>query len=357
MGMHGKKLENKVDQLERYLLSAMVDEGNLYDDDIYVRKHIKRLILDDEVSSKDIVKLINKAKFNYNLKILPLKMLIMLLEKERNLKLKKKNVTAKFIASIITCREDIYNLLPSCGDIRALPIQFRKGIELGAIKISKEFPPIDKNVSVLINTSSGICDRKDTICKFLFVLKEISKNLDLYLFNDQTIELIPSELHGIKFYNTVNDNITKFFAYTQDKAYANRAIEGVRLYELKEHKKRELMIVITQDQQYSTLDWNRGEHEELIVINIKSLKNEIIYGKGILYLQGWSNNYIEFINKYLNYLDENWECPENIKDMNESDAKRYSKESGLDNFVKQYIDVLKDKSVKKFTVDNKGISV
>jgi hypothetical protein len=59
------------------------------------------------------------------------------------------------------------------------------------------------------------------------------------------------------------------------------------------------MVVITDEQTEDSGSFHDSNADLLVIINVASNQNGVGYGKGVLHIDGWSDNVIAYLREYI----------------------------------------------------------
>jgi hypothetical protein len=64
------------------------------------------------------------------------------------------------------------------------------------------------------------------------------------------------------------------------------------------------MVVITDEQTSDSGNFHDANAGLLVVINVASHQNGVGYGKGVLHIDGWSDNVVTYLREYIKATSE-----------------------------------------------------
>lgn len=172
-------------------------------------------------------------------------------------------------------------------------------IETAMLKSMDGMDKIPGRVTILVDGSGSMADplsaksdmkRFDVACGLAILARELCSDVEVFRFNN-TAELVPAR-RGF----ALRDALGLANGGTQMWSAIRTAGGGLS------SGKRDLMIVITDEQtqdQGTVSDANAGL---LVIVNVAANEHGVGYGKGSVHINGWSENVIQYLRGYLTTL-------------------------------------------------------
>lgn len=166
-------------------------------------------------------------------------------------------------------------------------------IETAMLKSMKGMEKIDGKVTILVDGSKSMSGkisaksemtRFDVACALAILAREICSDVEVFRFNDSA-QLVPAR---------------RGFALRDILGHpggGTRMWDAVRI--AGSLTKRRLMIVVTDEQTSDSGSISQANADLLVIVNVAANENGVGYGHGSLHINGWSENVIAFIQRYL----------------------------------------------------------
>lgn len=186
---------------------------------------------------------------------------------------------------------------------RMLPFQFvaaarhvpamEPAIEEAMLKCMDGMDKIDGKVSILVDGSGSMSEklsaksemtRFDAACGLAILAREICKDVEVFRFNS-VAQMVPAR---------------RGFALRDSLGNANGGTQmwsAIRTAGSLSH--RRLMIVITDEETTDNGTPSDANADLLAIVNVSHGHNGVGYGKGSIHINGWSENVIAYLQKYL----------------------------------------------------------
>jgi hypothetical protein len=168
-------------------------------------------------------------------------------------------------------------------------------LEKAMFKCLGQQEPIAQKVSLLVDVSGSMdyaLSRKsevlrvDAAISLAILLREICGDIEIHTFNSDTMLMPPRRGFALR------DIIRK------ELGGGTEMWSAVRTAGQKHHN--DIMIVITDEQTADRGSFHDANADLLVIINVASYENGVGYGKGVLHIDGWSDNVISYLRKYIN---------------------------------------------------------
>lgn len=166
-------------------------------------------------------------------------------------------------------------------------------IELAMLRSLAGMDCLPGKVTILVDGSGSMAEklsaksdmtRFDAACGLAILARELCGDVEVYRFND--VAQLVSARRG--------------FALRDALGAANG---GTRMWEAirtaGKGPKRNLVIVITDEQTSDSGDGRDANAELLAVVNVSPNQNGVAYGKGIIHISGWSENVIAYLRDFV----------------------------------------------------------
>ena len=172
--------------------------------------------------------------------------------------------------------------------------QLEDVLEEAMYKCLKKQDLIEGNAALLVDISgsmSAAISRKSKVMRYdvaaslAILLREVCKDIKLYSFNNNLFNIPPRR--GFALRDAICGNVgggTEMWSAVKKAA---------------KERKNKIMIVITDEQTSDTGSFKDANSDLLVIINVASYKYGVGYGKGVLHINGWSDNCIDYLREYL----------------------------------------------------------
>jgi len=186
---------------------------------------------------------------------------------------------------------------------RILPFQFvaaaryvpmlEPEIEMAMLKCMEGMDKISGKVVILVDGSVSMgakisakseMARFDAACGLAILARELCEDVTIYRFNDSA-KLVPAR---------------RGFALRDALGSASGGTEmwnAIRTAKAQGHSR--LMIVITDEQTSDNGGVSESDSDLLAIVNVSANQNGVGYGKGSIHINGWSDNVISYLKRYI----------------------------------------------------------
>jgi hypothetical protein len=167
-------------------------------------------------------------------------------------------------------------------------------LEQAMFKCLGEQEPITQKVSLLVDVSGSMASalsrksevlRVDVAIGLAILLREVCRDVQICAFNNDVTVMPPRRGFALR------DVIRKELG-------GNTKMWGaIRTAGEKRHN--DIMVVITDEQTMDSGSFHDSNADLLVIINVASNQNGVGYGKGVLHIDGWSDNIITYLREYI----------------------------------------------------------
>lgn len=169
--------------------------------------------------------------------------------------------------------------------------QIEEGIEQAMLSCLSNVEKSNLSVALLVDVSgsmsstiSGKSDTRniDVAAGLAIIAREMYTDIDIYKFNTSATKL-PNR-HGFALRDLFSaDGGTEMWSAVREAG---------------EERHRNLMIVITDEQTSDNGKISDANADLLVIINVANNENGVGYGNGSIHISGWSENVLDYVQKY-----------------------------------------------------------
>lgn len=166
-------------------------------------------------------------------------------------------------------------------------------IETAMLKSMEGMEKIDGKVTILVDGSGSMSakvsaksemTRFDVACAVAILARELCSDVEVFRFNDSA-QMVPAR-RGFALRDALGSSGGGTMMWNAIRMAGSLT-------------KRRLMIVVTDEQTSDHGSISEAHADLLVIVNVAANQNGVGYGQGSLHINGWSENVIGFIQKYL----------------------------------------------------------
>jgi hypothetical protein len=167
-------------------------------------------------------------------------------------------------------------------------------LEQAMFKCLGEQETMAQRVSLLVDVSGSMNDalsrksgalRVDAAIGLAILLREVCQDVQIYTFNNE-VKIMPPR-HGFALRDVIR----------QELGGGTEMWGAIRAAGKKRHN--DIMVVITDEQTMDSGNFHNANTDLLVIVNVASNENGVGYGKGVLHIDGWSDNVITYLREYV----------------------------------------------------------